>query len=54
MIIKWTGPEREVPRMGLLKTGIIKNLPDDLAKSFINQKLAVKYKVKTAKTEEAE
>lgn len=40
--IRWTGPERVVPTLGVLTTGDIREVQEHVAKSLIYQGLAVR------------
>ncbi len=37
MKIKWTDKKKEVPKVGILNTGDVREVPDDLGKGFIRQ-----------------
>ena len=43
MMIEWVGEDREVPGYGLLSSGDVKGLPEDMGEDFIRQGLAVNY-----------
>jgi hypothetical protein len=51
MTIKWTGDQREVPKLGIFTAGDIRELPDDIAKALINQGMAIKAPQKKGKEE---
>lgn len=42
MEIKWTDGMREVPGIGLINTGDVRVVPDELGVSLIKQKQAIK------------
>jgi len=46
MIIKWLGPVREIPGYGVIETGEQRDIPKNVAESFIYQGLAVAVKSK--------
>ena len=52
MKIKWIGPKRFVPRLGEIDTDDIRDIPADMAKGFISQRLAKIYKPSKKKKKE--
>jgi len=46
MKIEWIGEEREVPKVGLMVTGLIRDIEKELGEALINQGLARKPKQK--------
>ena len=44
MKIKWIGEQRDVPKVGLLTSGDIREVPNDIAKGLISQGLAIVFK----------
>ena len=54
MKIKWTGPQRLVPKVGILNTNDIRDIQDDIAKGLIDAGLATAVVNKKAIRKESE
>lgn len=46
MKIEWIGEQREVPKVGLLTSGDIRDVPKEIGKSLIAQGMAIEFKIK--------
>lgn len=44
MKIKWIGGERDVPGVGRMRTGMVVDMDDAMARDLVRQGLAKKYK----------
>ena len=44
MKIEWVGNKREVPKVGILNSGDIREVPNEVGKAYIKQGLAVEIK----------
>lgn len=49
MKIKWTDKKKEIPKIGILNTGDVREVPEDLGKGFIKQGQAKKFVEKKLK-----
>ncbi len=56
MKIKWIADERELPGIGVVRKGDIKDVPDHIGRSYVYQGLADKLKdaAQSVKTKEAD
>ena len=49
MKIKWLIEDREVPKVGIMSTGEVKEVKEDIAKALIGQGIAEEVKPKAVK-----
>lgn len=49
--IEWIGDTRQVPTVGILAKGDVRNVPEEIAEGLIKDKLAKKYLEKEPKEE---